>query len=125
MREIEPEIEKKGARIVLVGNGAPGFIPPFRERTGFKGPVLTDPTRKAFEGAELVRTVRNYLHPRSLVSTLRAAFKGYLPKDTVKGDSLQLGGVLVLRPPAEVAFHYASRFVGDHPANAAVLAALA
>jgi hypothetical protein len=124
LREIEPELAKKGAAIVPIGNGGASFIRGFREKTGLAGPVYTDPSRKTFEAAALVRTVRNFLHPASLVASVRAAAKGFLPGTQVKGDALQLGGVLVVRPGGRVAFHYASRHVGDHPSNEEILAAV-
>lgn len=125
MRKIEPELARKSATIVPIGNGGPSFIRGFRDKTGLVGPVYTDPSRKTFEAAALVRTVRNFLHPGGLVASVRAAAKGFLPGTEVKGDALQLGGVLVFVPPGRVTFHYASRYVGDHPSNEAVLAALA
>jgi hypothetical protein len=124
LREIEPELAKKNATIVPIGNGGPSFIKGFREKTGLTGLVYTDPSRKTFDAAALVRTVRNFLHPGGLVASVRAASKGFLPGAKVQGDALQLGGVLVVRPPDRVSFHYASRYVGDHPSNAEILAAL-
>jgi hypothetical protein len=124
LREIEAELAKKGATIVPIGNGGPSFIEGFREKTGLASPVYTDPSRRTFEAAALVRTLRNFLHPGGLVASARAAAKGFLPGARVKGDTLQLGGVLVVSPGGKVPFHYASRWVGDHPSNEAVLAAL-
>jgi peroxiredoxin len=125
LRGAEGELAKKNAEIVLIGNGAPPFIPPFRERTGWKGPVYTDPTRSAYEQAGMHRRVLRFLDPRGLWGAIRAAFKGFFPGPEVKGDSLQLGGVLVLKPPGDVVFRHASRYVGDHPSNEAVVRSLA
>ena len=124
MREIEPELAKKGASIVPIGNGSASFIKGFRQRTGISGPVYTDPSRRTFEAASLGRSVWSLLRPGSLVALLRAARKGFFFRGKVQGDGLQLGGVLVVEPPGRVKFHYVSRFVGDHPSNELILHAL-
>lgn len=124
MREIEPELAKKGASIIPIGNGSVSFIKGFREKTGIAGPVYTDPSRRTFEAASLGRSVWGLLQPRSLMAALRAACRGFYFRGKVQGDGLQLGGVLVVEPPDRVKLHYVSRFVGDHPSNAAILRAL-
>ena len=124
MREIEPELAKKGASIVPIGNGSASFIKGFRQKTGLEGPVYTDPSRRTFEAASLGRSVWSLLHTGSLVASLRAACRGFFYRGKIRGDGLQLGGVLVVQPPGRVKLHYVSRFVGDHPSNRAILQAL-
>jgi hypothetical protein len=40
------------------------------------------------------------------------------------GDLTQLGGLLVVKPPASLAYLYKSRFAGDHPNLSEALAVL-
>ena len=40
MREIEPELAKKGASIIPIGNGRATFIKGFRQSTGIAGPGI-------------------------------------------------------------------------------------
>ena len=125
MREIEPELTTKGVSLVPIGNGRPTFIAGFRQTTGFTGPVYTDPSRRTFEAASLKRTMWSLFRPESLVAGLRAARKGFFFKGKLQGDGLQLGGVLVVRPPDRVTLHYASRFAGDHASNDTIRRAMA
>ena len=55
MREIEPELAKKGASIIPIGNGRATFIKGFRQSTGIAGPVYTDPSRRTYEASARLR----------------------------------------------------------------------
>ena len=124
MRDLLPQLEAKGAHLVVVGNGAPGFIPAFREATKFPGPIYSDKKREAYAAAALTRGVgRTLLHPRALLAGVRAFAKGFRQGAT-QGDPWQQGGVLVIDSSGEVLYHYASAFSGDHPPDAAILDAV-
>lgn len=114
MRAYDDRIAAAGARAVVIGTGAPAFIPPFREVTGFKGPIWTDPTRAAFAAAGLRRSaVRTILHPGAALAGIRALTGGHRQGST-QGDPWQLGGVLVVGKDGEVLAHHESRYAGDH-----------
>lgn len=49
---------------------------------------------------------------------------GHMP-GTVQGSALQLGGAVILRPDATIAYYFASAEAGDHPPATALLDALA
>lgn len=123
MRDLEPRIREKDARVVVVGSGAPAFIGPFRQATGFKGEILTDPTRGAYEAAGLVRSALAMVSPRAALAGMRA-FQAGFRMDGIQGDAWQQGGILVVRKTGELAYRYASRFSGDHPDPEAFLRAL-
>ena len=72
--------------------------------------IIIVPSSNTFEAASLKRTMWSLFRPESLVAGLRAAGKGFFFKGKLQGDGLQLGGVLVVRPPDRVTLHYASRF---------------
>ena len=117
-------IEAAGARLHIIGNGAPMFINSFRDQTGFRGPIYTDPSLAVYRTAELRRGVATILHPRALLNGARA-MRGGFRQGRVQGDATQTGGVVIVRPGGAVAFHYTSQAAGDHPPTADVLAALA
>ncbi|MHB1847197.1 MAG: peroxiredoxin-like family protein [Deltaproteobacteria bacterium] len=123
MRPFIPQIHEKGAELVLVGSGAPHFISAFREDTGFQGPIYTDPSLASYRAAELNRGVVRTLGPRAAVNATRAFFRGFRQKK-LQGDAFQQGGVLVIHPPAELRYRYASQVTGDHPNPREALAAL-
>jgi len=52
------------------------------------------------------------------------AFAGGHRQTRVQGDAKQLGGVFVISPGPELRYSYRSRFAGDHPDIAEVIAAL-
>lgn len=118
-----PEIEKRGAGLVVVGPGKPEHLPAFRQVTGYQGALFTDPSLKAYKAAGLASGILSVLHPRSLLGYLRAFGGGFRPRG-VKGNPAQQGGTFVLGPGERVRFEWRDRFSGDHPDLSAVLAAL-
>ena len=48
-------IHRAGGEVVVVGNGAPHFIAGFRELTGYRGPLYTDPSLESYRAASLKR----------------------------------------------------------------------
>jgi hypothetical protein len=123
LRDWSGKFEGRGAHLAVVGSGASGFIPPFRETTKFTGPIYSDPTRKAYDAAGLVRGVTTVLDPRAALALVRA-LKGGFCNGRTQGDPWQQGGVFVIRPGGEVTYRYESRYAGDHPDPQAILAAL-
>ncbi len=118
------QIEATGARLHVIGNGAPMFIAGFRESTGFRGPIYTDPSLAVYRAAEMRRGLATILHPRGLLNAARAVRAGFRQGRT-QGDATQTGGVLIVTPAGEIAYQYTSRAAGDHPATSEILAALA
>jgi hypothetical protein len=126
LRPRAEEFSRKGATLAVIGNGWPQMAKAFAERTGFPPSVrvLTDPTRRAFEAAGLLRSRwRTLFDPQALVRWLRARRKGFRQGRT-QGDAWQQGGSLVVLPGGRVAFRYVSSAPGDHPSPDALLAAL-
>jgi hypothetical protein len=123
-RDIEPEIKKHGAQLVVVGNGKPQHIASFRKTVGFEGELVTDPSLESYKAALFVRTGLISLFRLSVIAAgLRALRKGFRQGWT-QGEDSQQGGVIVVRPPGDVLYRFASRFAGDHPEPRAALAAL-
>jgi len=44
-------VRAAGADIYVIGNGSPSFIEGFREQTGWKGPIYTDPSLGVYRAA--------------------------------------------------------------------------
>ena len=124
MRDATPDIEARGAELVVVGNGAAHFARAFRDDLGLACRVLLDPELVAYRTAGLRRGRAEVLSPRLPLNVWRAWRAGYR-QDAVQGDAWQLGGVLVIRAGGDLLYRYASREAGDHPPVEAVVAALA
>jgi len=112
-----------GAEMYVIGSGTPNFIQGFRDETGWKGPVYTDPSLAVYKAAELKRGVTNTFDPRALAPTVTAFFRGGR-QGRVQGDNWQQGGVLVIAPDARVLYHHVSGRPGDNAPGSEILAAL-
>src|SRR5437867_310524 len=44
LKDAQPEIEKRGARVLIVGAMPPVTIKDFREAVGYHGPLMVDPS---------------------------------------------------------------------------------
>jgi hypothetical protein len=118
------EIQVRGAKVAIVGNGAPPFARAFREDLGLEVPLFTDPSRETYRALALHRgLVRTLFNARTWGHAARALAKGFFQGRT-RGDLRQLGGVVVLHPDGTMAYRYASAEAGDHPPMAEILSAL-
>ena len=107
-------LEDAGGRLVIIGNGTPSFIEGFREKSGFQGPVYTDPSRRTYEALRLRRDIGSSLNLRSARRAFQAYRKGFRQSRT-EGDAWQQGGVFVISGQGNIVFRYASEYAGDHP----------
>jgi hypothetical protein len=67
--------------------------------------------------------VRTFLHPGAQKAFGGAKAQGHRITGLF-GDLTQLGGLLVVKPPASLAYFHKSRFAGDHPDMTAVVGVL-
>lgn len=123
MRGILPEIRRRGAELVVVGNGTRLFAEGFREELGIDFPLLVDPQLRSYRAAGLRRGRVEILSPWLPLHAVRAFWNGYRQQG-VQGDPWQLGGVFVLRAGGELVYQHRSREAGDHASAPDVLAAL-
>jgi hypothetical protein len=119
-----PAVRKAGADLVVVGSGWPAAAQHFREQLGMSDvTVVCDKDLASYRLAGFRRSVWSILDVRALVAGVRALFRGFFQGRT-QGDALQVGGVLLVEPGGNVRYRYASRFAGDHPRPAKVVARL-
>jgi hypothetical protein len=114
------EIRQAGLNIAMVGSGGPSFARGFRERMELDVPILSDEKLQAFTAAGLRRGAGTLLHPGVLARGATAIFK-YRQRRTM-GDVTQQGGVLLVKPDGMIAWAFRSRFAGDLPKPATVVA---
>jgi len=125
--EYVPGILERGARIVIIGNGTLEQARHFFSvkklpRDGVD--VVTDPRRESYTAAGLERGIaRTFLNAGSVAAYGAAKTQGHKVTGLF-GDLTQLGGLLVVRPPATLLYAHKSRFAGDHPDMLKVLAQL-
>lgn len=121
------EIRDRGAELVVVGNGTVEQAREFARRKSLPVPgvwLASDGARAAYDAAGMKESwARTFTHPGAVGAYVRARRRGHRVTG-VFGKVSQLGGVLVTRPPAHLAYVFRSRFAGDHPDLDQVLAAI-
>ena len=123
MRDALPEIRRRGAELIIVGNGQPQHAIDFRDAEHVESPLYVDPELQAYAAAGLKRGLRSSLSPGVILRGVRAFREGKRQSAT-KGDPWQQGGVFVILPGNRVEFAYISEEAGDHPSAEAILSAL-
>ena len=123
MRDALPEIRRRGAELIIVGNGQPRHAIDFRDTEQGSSPLYVDPELHAYAAAGLKRGLRSSLSPGVILRGLRAFGEGKRQGATM-GDPWQQGGVFIIRPGNRVDFSYISAEAGDHPSAEAILSAL-
>lgn len=101
-------------RLVVIGNGKPFHIKPFRKVTGYKGELYTDSTLETFKLLNLKSGLGSLFGTQSIREGLRAYREGH-SQEGIQGSALQQGGALVVGPGDLVHYLYRSREPGDHP----------
>jgi hypothetical protein len=123
LRGIKTEIEAAGARLVFIGNGNTAFARNFKETYAPDCEVLTDPSTASYAMLGARRGIWTTWTPRSLPATLRAISHGFRQSRT-QGDAFLQGGVAIVDSSGAIRWSFVSRFAGDHPSPAQVVATL-
>lgn len=127
MRRANEDFGSAGAELVVVGNGAPHYVAGFRDKTGFDGPIYTDPELASYRALEFERGLGTTFNIRSLARAWKAYGAGNRqskPISRPQGDAWQQGGVVAVEPGGSIVYRYGSRHAGDHPPVADILAAV-
>lgn len=124
MRDVYEEIQRNGARLVVIGSGQPEHARAFREDEGIPFELWVDPEMKAYRAAGLRRGLLNSVSWRSPGHVWRA-LRGGFRQTAVRGDPWQLGGVFVIMPDGATVYEQISREAGDHAPLSDVIEAIA
>lgn len=107
-------IRKRGAELVLIGNGNLHFAAAFQKEFDIQAPLYVDTKGDAYRALRMrfgISEIFNLTSLRNVTRSLRAGFRPGL----IQGDGRQLGGVVVVRPGGQVVYSYLSSAGGDHP----------
>lgn len=85
--------------------------------------MLTDPKRRSFKHAGLMRSAFLTLSPLALFYLVRAMFKGFR-QGKLKGDPWQQGGAVVVSREGRLLYRQVSFGPGHHASPAKLLAAV-
>ena len=119
MRDIEPELRRRGAQLIVIGSGSPAHARAFAAEEAVSFALYVDPERLAYQAAG----TRKGIAPGTFSASLRALRKGHRQTAT-RGDAAQNGGVFVFDAEGGERYRQISRFSGDHADPAEILAAL-
>ncbi|MCB0215906.1 MAG: hypothetical protein H6648_07540 [Caldilineae bacterium] len=119
MRDIEPELRRRGAQLIVIGNGSPAHARAFAAEAAIPFALYVDPERLAYRAAGTGKGIA----PGTFSASLRAMRKGHRQTAT-RGDAAQNGGVFVFDAEGRERYRQISRFSGDHADPAEILAAL-
>ncbi len=117
--EVADEVERRGARLIVIGNGTPEHARNFAEEEGVDLDLYVDPEREAYGAAGMKKGVSL----GTAVASLKAMRQGHVQTRT-RGDAMQNGGVVVLAADGRLLYHQVSQFSGDHADPEAILASL-
>jgi hypothetical protein len=116
-------LEAAGARLHVIGNGAPMFVAGFRETTGYGGSLYTDPSRELYQAAGLRSGLATVLTVGTMTRTVGAFRRGFRQGRT-QGSALQQGGVLVIARDGEILWRHVSAGPGDNATVTEIVAVL-
>ena len=123
LRGVKNEIEAAGARLVFIGNGSVALARNFKARWVPDCEVLTDPSTSSYALLGARRGIWTTWTPRALPATLRALAHGFRQSRT-QGHAFQQGGIAIVDSSGAIKWSFVSRFAGDHPAPAEIVATL-
>ena len=123
MRDVDAEIQAKGARLTVIGNGRVEQAAAFAREFDLPFTLLTDPGRRSYKAAGLRRDFGSTFGGAAVKNAV-GSFKRGFRQAGVQGDAWQQGGAFVITPEDQVLFSYISAAGGDHPDPQDLLAAL-
>lgn len=109
------DFKKKGVELAFIGSGDPYLISTFKQDFKLEStPIYTDPSLATFEACGLRHIDTKNLDVKSMNAISLLEKRGYelkLIKDD--GSDTQLGGVVAIKPPGIVTYHFVSDYIGD------------
>ena len=99
----------------MIGSGESRHFDEFRGATGYKGTLLSDSSRQAFTLLGFSKGITGLLSIKSIPRVF-TALKGGHKQGSIQGNTLQLGGAVIVDPSNTIRYYFASKKAGDHPA---------
>ena len=123
MRDRVEDFRRRGAELVVVGNGSVEQAAAFRVAQALTFPLYTDPSLGAYRRAGLRSGLASSLHPAIALKALEAFARGFR-QGPVQGHALQQGGAFVIARGGRLLYQHVNRYPGDHPDPEELLRAL-
>ena len=114
---------KNHADLAVIGSGDPGHFTEFREITGYRGLLFSDPPLTVFSALGFSKGLKGFMSVGSLFKAAAALKQGHR-QGRIQGSTLQLGGAVVVGVSGEIRYYYSSRKAGAHPSVGELLMAV-
>ena len=113
----------KHTDLIVIGSGEPEHFEAFREQTGYDGLLFTDPLLNAFSILGFTNSIMGFMSIKSVFKAASALKKGHR-QGSIQGNTMQLGGAVIVDVSGIVKYFYAGSKAGDHPAIDEMISAL-
>jgi hypothetical protein len=105
---------EKNITLAVIGSGDPVHFDPFREATGYRGLLFSDPELASFSLLGFANGLSGFLSMRSAFKAVSALKSGHR-QGSIQGSALQLGGAVVVDSGGAIRYFFAAVKAGDHP----------
>lgn len=109
--------------VAVIGSGDPAHFTEFREKTGYRGLLFSDPSLKAFSALGFSNGLKGFLSIGTVFKAASALTQGHR-QGSIQGSTLQLGGTIAVDASGAVRYFFSAEKAGDHPEVDALLVAL-
>ena len=99
---------------MVIGSGDPVHFAEFREKTGYRGLLFSDPSLKAFSALGFSNGLKGFMSIGSAFKAVSAFRQGHR-QGSIQGDTFQLGGAIIVDTSGSVRYFFSSQKAGDHP----------
>lgn len=109
------DLEKNKTKIIFIGNGSPDMIKIFKEELNIpEAPIFTDPSLEIFDACGLNRGLKYLVNAKTVLQGIKLYNEGYTQGAQSKetGFHTQMGGIIAIKPPGQVTYHFASEYLG-------------
>ena len=107
------QIKDLGADLVTIGSGRADQAAAFREDFKLEFTVLSDQERQSYQTANLNRGVGRAIGLKAVGYIVGSLARGHTAR-APQGDTLQVGGALVISNGGDVLLTHREAFTGDH-----------
>lgn len=109
------QLENNGSKIIFIGNGSSSMIKSFKEDLKIPNALIfTDPSLEIFDACGFNRGLKYLINAKTILQGIQLYKEGFSQGVQKKdnGSHLQMGGIIALKPPGIVTYHFASEFLG-------------
>jgi len=100
--------------LVVVGSGDPVHFTIFRETTGYRGLLFSDPSLKVFSALGFSNGLKGFVSIGTVFKAASALKQGHR-QGSIQGNTLQLGGAIIVDTSGTVRYFFSSEKAGNHP----------